>query len=385
VLRDQIAAVAATARLDRVDAVPVDQLADELERLRAEEQTLFRLPGFADVTREFSAYGLDDLLNDVAGRDASPDQAAEMLWYVWYRSLLDLYRIESPVLAQFSGADHDAAVLRFGELDAKHLKLNAARVRRRVAERLRDARDAHPDQNDILVAEAKRKRGHKPVRKLVEAASNVLLAARPCWAMSPIVVSRLLPARRLFDIVIFDEASQVEPVDAMTSIMRGTQLVVAGDDKQLPPSDYFRTLAAGGQLEDETEDDTPPPPRVRDFESILTCLATFVPNVRLRWHYRSEDERLIAFSNYEFYDDDLITFPGRDFETPLQLHVVSGAARPGTGGLVEPEIDEIVGLAVAHATDRPDDSLGIITRTALRPHWPGPRANIPPWTTSARE
>ena len=118
--------------------------------------------------------------------------------------------------------------------------------------------------------------------------------------MSPIVVSRLLPAKQLFDIVIFDEASQVEAVDAMTSIMRGRQLVVAGDHQQLPPSACFRTLAGGGALEadDQADDDAPPPPRVGDFESLLTCLSTFVRNTeRLRWHYRSEDERLIAFSN----------------------------------------------------------------------------------------
>lgn len=150
--------------------------------------------------------------------------------------------------------------------------------------------------------------------------------------MSPIVVSRLLPAQRLFDIVVFDEASHVEPVDAMASIMRGTQLVVAGDDQQLPPSDYFRKLAgslSGEDDEGEDLDSAPPLPGIGQFESVLTCLATFVPHsFRLHWHYRSADKRLIAFSNEEFYQRSLVTFPGRDDESPLQLHVVEGHAAP---------------------------------------------------------
>jgi very-short-patch-repair endonuclease len=283
---------------------------------------------------------------------------------VWFRSLLDRFRLDTPELATFSARQHDAVVASFCDLDGAHLRLNAERIRRRVAERLRDARDTHPDQNATVLGEANRKRGHMTVRKLVTAAPDVLLAARPCWAMSPIVVSRLLPAKQLFDIVIFDEASQIEAVDAMTSIMRGRQLVVAGDHQQLPPSAYFRTLAGGGALEadDQADDDAPPPPRVGDFESLLTCLSTFVRNTeRLRWHYRSEDERLIAFSNEEFYDRDLVTFPGRAAEPPLRLHVVSGVAAPGTAGLVDEEVGRVVELAVEHATRHPNDSLGIIT------------------------
>lgn len=363
-LRDEIAAVALTARLDEPESLPVEQLASTLEQLRAEEQTLYKLPEFARITERLAAHGLGELLDELVRRDAGADEAQQVLSYAWYHSLFDLYQLDSPVLASFNAPQHDATVSQFRELDAQHLRLNAARIRRRVAERLRDARDAFPDQNATVLAEAKRRRGHMPVRRLVTAAPDVLLAARPCWAMSPIVVSRLLPAQRLFDIVIFDEASQVEPVDAMTSIMRGAQLVVAGDDQQLPPSAYFRTLAGGGVAEDDELDDeeAPPPPRVGDFESVLTCLATFVPHTfRLRWHYRSEDERLIAFSNEEFYDRDLVTFPGRATETPLRLHVVGGSAAPGTGGLVDEEVDRVVGLVVEHSTEHPHDSLGIIT------------------------
>jgi very-short-patch-repair endonuclease len=362
-LRDDVAAVALTARLGEPDGVPVEQLTATLERLRAEERTLFKLPELTRIARRLEEHGLAEVLDEVARHDATPDEAQDLLWHVWYQSLLDLYRLDSPVLAMTGAAQLNAVGDRFRDLDAQHLRLNAARVRRRIAERLRDARDDHPEQNRTVLAEAKRKRGHMPVRALVAQAPDVLLAARPCWAMSPIVVSRLLPAQRLFDLVVFDEASQVEPVDAMTSIMRGERLVVAGDDKQLPPSMYFRTLAVGGVPDDELDDDAAPPPaRIGDYESVLTCLAALLPQtVRLCWHYRSEDERLIAFSNEEFYDGDLVTFPGRAIETPLRLHVVEGSAAPGSGGLVDAEIRRVIDLVVEHAQEHPDDSLGVIT------------------------
>ena len=362
-LRDELAAVALCAQFDSYEHWPADQLTARLSELRAERGTLFRLPELARITEAFESAGLAGVLDEVTRRDADPDEARDLLWHVWYQSLLDRYRFEAPALGHFNGQVHDRAVAEFRSADAQHLRLNAQRIRRRVAERLMHARDACPEQNARVLGEAKRKRGHLPVRKLVAAAPDVLLAARPCWAMSPIVVSRLLPAERLFDIVVFDEGSQVDPVDAMTSIMRGSQLVVAGDDKQLPPSRFFATAAQGIEPEDdELDDDVPPPPQVGDFESVLTCLAAFVPqSFLLRWHYRSADERLIAFSNEEFYDGELVTFPGPTAAPPVTLEVVSGHADPGAGGLVDEEVRRVVDLVIAHARECPHESLGVIT------------------------
>ena len=361
-LRDEIAAIALSANLGEPSTVPVEQVEATMSRLHNEDEMLRRLPELSRLRAELESNGLADLLDSLAERDIDAAQAQQALLHAWYSSLLRVFRHDSPELAAFSATRQDSTVAEFHDLDATHLRLNAARIRRRVAERLRDARDLHPDQNRTVVGEANRKRGHIPLRKLVAAAPDVLLAARPCWAMSPIVVSRLLPPARLFDIVVFDEASQVEPVDAMTSIMRGDRLVVAGDDQQLPPSTYFRRLASGASDDDSSPDDLDPTPSVTDFESVLKCLATFVPtDFRLRWHYRSADERLIAFSNEEFYERSLLTFPGRQEKSPLQLHVVDGHAAPGTGGLVEAEIHRVVELVAEHAVKKPQRSLGVIT------------------------
>ncbi|GDY33399.1 AAA domain-containing protein [Gandjariella thermophila] len=362
-VRDQLAAVAMCARLEEPEQWPEERVTATLNELQADRNTLFRMPKLNTLTDRFRELGLDQLLDELVRRDADAEEARDMLRFSWYSSLLDEYRIRVPHLAHFVGRQHNQVVDEFRRADIDHFRLNAQRVRRSVAERLRAARDGNPQQNTVVLGEAKRKRGHMPIRKLVARAPDVLLAARPCWAMSPIVVSRLLPAERLFDLVIFDEASQVEPYDAMASIMRGRQLVVAGDDRQLPPTTFFRTTLQGGAGdEDDDEDESPSAPQVGDFESILKCLATFVPQSHtLTWHYRSQDERLITFSNHTIYGDSLVTFPGRDTDSPLRLEVVDARVAPGQGGIAQQEVDRVVDLVLRHVRDHPTESLGVIT------------------------
>lgn len=208
--------------------------------------------------------------------------------------------------------------------------------------------------------QAARKTRHLPLRKLVAKASDVLLAAKPCWAMSPLVVSRVLPATRLFDVVVFDEASQILPHDAITSIMRASQVVVAGDPHQLPPTSFFsRVLSGADSLDDENGEDANDP---GVFESLLDMLSSRLPRVHtLLWHYRSSDERLIAFSNKEIYNNDLVTFPGTAVESPIGLEVVDGWTQPGQDGSAPQEVDRVVELVLDHASRAPELSLGVIT------------------------
>ena len=84
----------------------------------------------------------------------------------------------------------------------------------------------------------------------------MLFALKPCWAMSPLMVSQVLPAARLFDVVIFDEASQIVPADAIGSMIRAHQVVVAGDDRQLPPTNFFRQVDSGDPADDDDADET---------------------------------------------------------------------------------------------------------------------------------
>jgi very-short-patch-repair endonuclease len=171
--------------------------------------------------------------------------------------------------------------------------------------------------------------------------------------MSPLSVSTFLQAEELkFDLVIFDEASQVFPWDAIGAVYRGTQLIVAGDDKQLPPTSFFSR--ADIESEEDEED-------IGDFESILSlCKSVNMPNKRLRWHYRSRREPLIAFSNRHFYDGDLVTFPSFLDATrnSVQLIHVPEGRWVDRKNIVEAR--KVADLIVSHYRTTPDKSLGVI-------------------------
>jgi very-short-patch-repair endonuclease len=189
----------------------------------------------------------------------------------------------------------------------------------------------------------------------------VLLALKPCWAMSPLVVSQLLPPKTYFDVVIFDEASQVTPADAIPAILRGEQLVIAGDEKQLPPTAFF--VSESPEEEDEEPDEQatvrPEVAGTVGFESILDALGSLLRLRMLRWHYRSRDEHLIAFSNAHIYDRMLVTFPGVGGDQVLR-HVLVPHDPTAETNSPSPEVNAVVDLIFEHARERPDQSLGVI-------------------------
>src|SRR6266566_10075496 len=231
-----------------------------------------------------------------ARRGADPDLAAAAFDHAWYSSILDQIRVRDPRYAAHRGGALDEIASDFRVRDVQHLSANRARVRRAWAQQLREAQDRHPLQARVIRKQAALRRGHLPLRRLVDQAHDVLFALKPCWAASPLIVSQVLPAARLFDVVIFDEASQIVPADAIPSIMRGHQIVVAGDDRQLPPTNFFRQVGDGDDDLADEEDDTLVSFGA-GFESVLDALRPLLPTWPLAWHYRSRDERLVAFSN----------------------------------------------------------------------------------------
>ncbi|MEU1763230.1 AAA domain-containing protein [Micromonospora sp. NPDC005257] len=358
-VRNHLAAVAACARIDGLERGPTTTAANTLAELNADRETLFLMPDLNKQQQLFRSLGLGHMLDDLATRQVSSDEAADTLLRCWLQVVLDEMRMRVPYLGQFVGQQHAAVVQDFRVADSRHIEMAARHVRRNVAVNLRKARDAYPDQNGLVRREAAKKSRHLSLRKLLSSAPEVLLAAFPCWAMSPLVVSRILPAERSFDVVIFDEASQIEPHDAVASIMRGIQLVVAGDPKQLPPTPFFRRLV---QQSPAGEDDDLVDDSLEDYESVLDVLGGLISDrYRLTWHYRSRDERLIAFSNVEIYNRSLVTFPGVQVESPLCLETVDGRVAPGQGGSSTEEVNRAVELILEHAEQRPNESLGVIT------------------------
>ncbi|MCG8917650.1 AAA domain-containing protein [Actinokineospora sp. PR83] len=354
-VRNQLAAVALCVRLGDITTQPTAQVESKLAELDADRGTLHHILRINQDTKYLEALGLGPLLDEVARQDLDADRAIDLFRHAWLASLLDEFTLQVPAFREFVGRQHNDVVGQYVDRDLEHLATNRRRVRRLVAEKLHHARDNHRDQGQLVQREANKKSRHIPLRKLVEQAPDVLLAVHPCWAMSPLVVSRMLPAARLFDLVIFDEASQIEPHDAVTSIMRGAQLVIAGDPKQLPPTRVFQRILHTDTADDEDEADD-----IGNYESILAVLSAVLPEHTLTWHYRSRDERLIAFSNRKIYDNKLVTFPGCHAESPLTSVVVDGYAAPGQSGIASAEVAKVAELVMEHARTRPDETLGVI-------------------------
>jgi len=177
-----------------------------------------------------------------SGQDVDPVFAADRLRHVALASVLEHLQGSDAALGRETGQiTADAEI--FGAADRFHISANPARVARKAAERARLQLNAVPQQRLAVQDQARRKRTFKSLRQLMAEAPEALLALKPCWAMSPLLVSRYLPAQAgMFDLIVFDEASQVLVPDAVPSILRGGQAVVAGDDKQLPPTTVFTKM-----------------------------------------------------------------------------------------------------------------------------------------------
>ena len=309
---------------------------------------------------------MGELAAAVITRRLGPDDAIAALDGAWASAIMERVLARDAAVGGVDAARLDQESLSYGGLDRDHVIINAARVKRAWAERAVAARDAFPEQDLLVSTQAKRKIGHLPVRDLFAAAPDVLTAVKPCWAMSPLLVSQILPADHpYFDLVVFDEASQILPADAIPSILRGRRVVVAGDDLQLPPTIFFASQTAL-DLEDEGEAaalEGAGEILATGFASILDIADPLVGSRPLRWHYRSRDERLIAFSNLQIYRPrhrELTTFPAVSDDECIR-HVRVEARPDGSLRRVVPEeVDAVVRLILAHAVERPEESLGVI-------------------------
>lgn len=210
---------------------------------------------------------------------------------------------EDEVLRTFSTPEHEADIKSFRDLDDRFMKLTADYVVASLSGNIPEQEDIdRSSQWGVLQREIRKKTRHKPIRQLAQEIPEVLTTLAPCLMMSPLSVAQYLPPeQRLFDVVIFDEASQITVWDAVGSIARGKQVIVAGDPKQMPPTNFF---GRSDNDEDQTSADE------GDLESILDeLLGASIPEQQLNLHYRSRKESLIAFSNFKYYDNCLVTFP----------------------------------------------------------------------------
>ena len=334
-----------------------DDLAARVHDLAQTPQRLEVVPVVGAEIDRLRARGLGPVVDDFAARGIGADAAVAEWEFVWWTSVLGRVRRHDPAYEQHRGNDLREAARRFADADRRHIAAAPARVRERAYRRIDAVAQHYPEQVEAM--ESALVFGHHAgsadaLRHAFAGAPDLMTALAPCWAMSPLVVAQTLPPGQWFDVVIFDEASQIPPAEAISAISRGAQVVVAGDTQQLAPTSFFQRTAAG--------EDT-----AHTGESVLDVLSALLPVRHLRWHYRSLDERLIAFSNDAVYGGELVTFPRADVQNVLQLHLVDAPGAAGTdsdagdaGDTRDAETRAVVRLVAAHARTRAEESLGVI-------------------------
>ncbi len=348
-----LGALAATSREPLVLPPSIVDLADWLDALHIQRSDAPRAARAVELRDAIAAAGAGDFLDEVERGVAVPATWAMHFQHAYLTSMLDQARTLDSTLAGFDGRYFDELVDEFCDLDRQRLEIAAQRVRRAHAERAIAAMNRFPEQESLVRRESQKKTRHLPLRTLVARAPDVLTALSPCWMASPLSVSQLLDIeRRTFDVVIFDEASQVLPEDAVCSLVRAEYAIVAGDSRQLPPTTFFAAGVEDGEIDDEDE--------VGGFESLLDQMMALVPEPwLLEWHYRSRDERLIAYSNREIYNNRLVTFPGARPDSPVR-HFLVDTANDANEESSNAEVTRVVELIFEHVENQPGQSLGVI-------------------------
>lgn len=279
-------------------------------------------------------------------------EAAYCTW--WSEAVIG----EDEVLRSFSTPEHEAEIEKFRATDERYLKATADYIAAKIAGTLRERTE---DQAGwpVIRRQMQRQRGHMPIRQMLGHGPDAVMSMMPCFMMSPLSVAQYLaPDQQPFDVVIFDEASQITVWDAIGSLARGKQVIVAGDPKQMPPTNFFKRSEDDPDGEIDVEG---------DLESILEeMMGAGIPFLKLNLHYRSQKEGLIAFSNTRYYDESLITFPSPAVsDHGVSLEAVEGHYARGRGRHNEGEADAIVEEIVRRLT-HPDDrirmrSIGVVT------------------------
>lgn len=324
---------------------------------------------YARARKAAIAAGLGEVVAQVEAETVADDH----LVAAWERALVAAIAEDgvaaAPALATFHGATHHARIAEFVELDRAQLGVARARTIARLAERVPKVSADVADGGEIgvLLHEARKQRRHRPLRALFRDIPGLLTRLKPCLLMSPLSVAQYLDPEADgftgFDLVVFDEASQIPTADAIGALARGKAAVIVGDSRQLPPTRFFEP---GGDVapaasEPGDEDD------VEELESILDDgVAARLPELRLSWHYRSRHEDLIAFSNERYYGGGLDVFPAAAARTPelgVSWRKVDGAYDRAGTRTNPAEARAVVAEVVARLSDpeRAARSIGVVT------------------------
>ena len=337
------------------------ELSDLAQAIENNQEHLEPWTRWVDIRHKASFLGLSPLVQAIeVNRVRNPVEEFESAYFKWW---LPRTMDREPILRGFSGYRHDQLIKQFRSFDEQVREMASAEILRKISHDL-PSEHLVPRKSELgfLRHQMSLKRPVVSIRNLIGQMPTSFTKLAPCVLMSPLSVAQFLPPdQQLFDVVIFDEASQITTWDAIGTIARAKQSVIVGDPKQLPPTNFF--------MRHDADEDEDLHVYEQDLPSILDeASAAGLPNVQLNWHYRSQDESLIAFSNHHYYDDRLVTFPAPITESgAVQLHKIKGVYSRGEGRFNQKEAEAIAKYAVKQLTDwlKLDEedrlTLGVIT------------------------
>jgi very-short-patch-repair endonuclease/DNA polymerase III delta prime subunit len=358
-LKDSFAKLDALISLDDVYAdnfldEAISKFKDKLALWSTELSKLYEQVRYNQLLSEINSLGLKDMSEAANDWDASGPSLTSAFELSWYSGIVSAAYARSPSLSRFDPIRQEHLIGKFRMLDQKSIGHAQAKLAKFVWDRQPNINQS--GEMGIIRNEINKKRRHLPIRQLMDQAGRAVQAIKPVFMMSPMSIANFLPPGKLdFDVVIFDEASQVKAVDALGALLRGRQAIVVGDTKQMPPTDFF-----GRDIDTDDDDNV-----TSDIESILSMFRAKGAQERyLSWHYRSRHESLIAVSNVEFYDRKLVVFPApgtRKHATGLKLQHIPNAiydrGRTRTNLL---EAKAVAAAVLDHARQRPALSLGVV-------------------------
>lgn len=303
--------------------------------------------------------GLEHIVNKLESEELQADRVLDTVNLgVFYAIARDIIN-SNHLIQKFNGMELSSIVQSFRKYDVDLLKLQREQIavnasREKIEQGISSGKVANFTEYALVSHEANKKTKHIALRELMERSPKSIQTLKPCFMMSPMSVAQYLkPGLFNFDLVVMDEASQILPEDAIGALARGKSAIIVGDPKQLPPTNFFSTAINSDDNDDEIV-------TVEEAESILESVDSIFKTRRLRWHYRSRHESLIAFSNKQFYDSDLVLFPSpvqKSEELGIRFKKINGVFDSGRN-IVEAQyiVNEVCDLLRKNT----DESIGIV-------------------------
>lgn len=343
-------------RADSANDAELSTLRSRIDHWIESDEQLSKWAAYKGRAKDAAEAGVGLVVERLDDGRVEPDNVIPYFEMAFYEAVLRHQHSRDPELVRFDGEVHGRLVSEFATLDRSRMALSRLEVVRAHHKKIPAVMGIGPV--GVLRGEMARRKGHMPIRQLMQRAAPAIQALKPVFMMSPLSIAQFLPPGLLeFDLLVMDEASQIQPVDALGAVARAKQVVVVGDERQLPPTRFFAKMTSGTSEDDDDQDGA----QVSDIESILGLFsARGLPERMLRWHYRSRHQSLIAVSNSQFYDSKLFIVPSpytQEAGMGLRFHHVPGGIFED--GMNKTEAKVVAEAIIRHALEHPNLSLGV--------------------------